>query len=65
MDYKDLQPVRLYCNNCGHLCFGYSARDKTARFECGRCGVKLVSRQRLNRITDITLTAPPDYDMTG
>ncbi|MDR1093950.1 MAG: hypothetical protein LBL66_07365 [Clostridiales bacterium] len=60
MDFSRLQPVYLYCPNCGHKCVGYRSRDGTAQTVCGRCGLTVASKRRTERIVDMRLTAPPE-----
>ena len=65
MDYEGMKPVEMFCPNCDHRCIGYLARDETRRFECGRCGLKMVSKRKGNRVVDLRLTAPPGQSLFG
>jgi len=58
MNFEELTPVLMCCNNCGHKCIGYRARDETVRFECERCSLKMVSKKISNRVADVRITAP-------
>ncbi|MCL2798513.1 MAG: hypothetical protein FWD58_10800 [Firmicutes bacterium] len=59
MKFDNYEPVQMFCQNCGHKCLGYRSRDQTVRVECGRCGVKWVSKLKDKRTVDTRMTAPP------
>ncbi len=58
MEFYGLKPVQTYCPNCGHKCVGFKSRDDTVKIVCERCGVKMVSKHKTKRVTDIRMTAP-------
>ena len=64
MSFSDMQPVQIYCANCGFKLIGYRARDQTVRFKCGRCGVVMISARKTKRIVNIEVQAPPNQALT-
>jgi hypothetical protein len=53
-----LDPVRLYCPNCGHKVIGYRARDETVRICCERCRIVIFSKRKDRATLNLRLTAP-------
>ena len=58
MEFYGSDIVKMYCQNCGSKVFGYRSRDRTARIVCERCGVKMVSKKKSEKIIDTRLIAP-------
>jgi ribosomal protein S27AE len=59
MSDKKLEPVQMFCPNCGKLVIGYKSEDGAVRISCHRCKVVLYSKQRSKREINIKMIAEP------
>ena len=46
MDFSSLEPVQIYCPNCGHKITGYKSDDGALRTKCYRCKVVIFSKRK-------------------
>ena len=44
MNFNNLNPIRLYCPNCGKILTAYVGEDNIARIKCSKCYVVLTSK---------------------
>jgi len=58
MDFKNCEPVQMFCNNCANKCIGYRARDETVHISCEQCGTVYITKQKDARTIDIRMIAP-------
>lgn len=55
-------PVRIYCCNCGVIITGYKNLKGIVKFQCSRCGTKMISTPKGNKELSIKLIPPTGYN---
>ena len=63
MDFSNLEPVQMYCPNCGQKITGYKSDDGALRTICDRCKVVIFSRRKNSKKFSIEVSNP--YADTG
>ena len=58
MDFSNLEPVQMYCPNCGHKITGYKSEDGALRIMCDRCKVVIFSKRKNVKEFAIKVTNP-------
>ncbi|MBQ3041383.1 MAG: hypothetical protein IJD42_07290 [Clostridia bacterium] len=58
MDFSNLEPVQMYCPNCGNKITGYKSEDGALRIMCDRCKVVIFSKRKNVKEFNIRITNP-------
>ena len=58
MNYDNLNPVRLYCPNCGKLLVGYKTDDGSVNIVCKTCLVRIYSKHKSKQEILIKMKLP-------
>ena len=58
MDFSNLEPVQMFCPNCGHKITGYKSEDGALRIMCDRCKVVIYSKRKNAKEFNIRVTNP-------
>ena len=49
MDFSNLEPVQMFCPNCGRKITGYKDDDGALRIVCDGCKVSIYSKRKTRK----------------
>ena len=58
MDFSNLEPVQMYCPNCGHKITGYKSDDGFLNTICNRCRLSISRKRKNSKKVSIEISNP-------